>query len=135
MVYAIIVIILCCTRNMLPFAPNYIISQFKDEQLMNVILDAVNKSESTITFSDMENLTYLSARSKNITYLDGIELCTNLHGLDLSANYIEDISPLAELRDLYDLNLSHNNITNITALKDLSNLTNLHCVRNRVNDI
>lgn len=79
------------------------------------------------TPNDMLNLTSLTANSKNIPCLGGLEYAKNLTYLSLTSNKIEDISPLANL-PLQFLYLGNNLLgngdwqTTIATLPDLRTL-------------
>ena len=55
--------------------------------------------------------------------------------LDLSTNYISDITPLSCLTNLVTLNLSDNLITDVTPLYGMSNLRELYIGGNPLTDI
>ena len=60
---------------------------------------------------------------------------TDLTTLDLSFNYLTNISFLKELPKLTQLNLSRTNLTDIPGLKELPNLTQLYLHSNQLADI
>lgn len=67
--------------------------------------------------------------------LDGIEYCINAVTVDLSGNYITDISPLFGLSAIEELNLSDNKIGYIDALSNLLNLKTVDLSNNQIDDI
>lgn len=66
------------------------------------------EAPNPITMGDLEKLTDLSVQNKNIIYLDGIELAKNMVRIDVSHNYITDISYLNELKKLTYVDLGYN---------------------------
>jgi cell wall-associated NlpC family hydrolase len=65
---------------------------------------------TTITPADMLALTTLSAAGRGIVRLDGLESAANLVSLDLHANRIADIAPIAGLASLKRLDIAGNKI-------------------------
>ena len=84
---------------------------------------------------EMVTLTDLDASEVGISNLTGLELATNLTGLNLEGNRISDISALAGLTNLTSLSLSNNMLSDISALTGLTNLTNLSLGNNMLSDI
>ena len=54
-----------------------------------------------------------------IVNLDGMQYLTGLNYLELTDNYIEDLSPLSTMTNLTSLALDFNNITDISSLAGL----------------
>jgi Leucine-rich repeat (LRR) protein/uncharacterized protein YraI len=130
---------------------------FPDPNLEAAIRQAIGKPAGDIYQSDLDGLTSLSATSRNIVNLSGLEHCTSLTYLDLGANQISDISPLSSLTSLawlslwsnqisdisplssltslIGLNLGYNQISNISPLSNLASLTGLTLVYNQISDI
>ena len=107
-----------------------------DPGLRAAIAGALNKAPGeTITRAEMETLVELSATSRDITDLRGIEFAINLTELDLYSNTISDISPLANLTNLIWLSLWGNTISDISPLSNLTNLTTLFLSANTISDI
>jgi len=99
---------------------------FPDLNLEAAIREAIGKPEGDIYQSDLIGLTELSASSKNISDLTGLEHCTDLIDLRLGQNKISDLSPLSNLTNLTQLHLMQNQISGISPLSNLSNLTHLY---------
>jgi len=108
---------------------------FPDSNLETAIREAIGKPIGCISTSDLAELTSLFAGQRNITYLTGLEHCTNLQYLNLSRNQISDISPLANLTNLTDLYLWENQISDISPLANLTSLTLLYIYINQISDI
>ncbi len=70
-----------------------------------------------------------------IADLAGVEYCVNITVLNLSANNLRHIGPLALLRRLSSLFLADNAIENIDCLAELANLRELDVSFNRIEDI
>jgi internalin A len=64
-----------------------------------------------------------------------LERITGLQSLDISSNYISNISFLQKLTSLQSLNLSENEISDISFLEKLTSLKSLYINFNRVSDI
>ncbi len=94
------------------------------------------------TPTDMLRLTEFNASAKGIADLTGLEYVGNLTGLDLSANNLTDIGPLAGLTSLTWLYLQNptyekgpNQIRDLNPLKGLVNLTQLNLEGNHVTNV
>ena len=90
-----------------PSKQNMVVS-FPDKNLETVVREAINKLSGDIRASDLQLLTSLTAREKNIVDLTGLENCVNLVSLDLGSNIIKDIRPLAALKNLTTLSFFNN---------------------------
>lgn len=89
---------------------------FGDENLERVVRDILDKEEGSIYASNVRNITALELIGENITNLEGLQYFTSLEKLDLEDNFVEDVSPLAELEKLTWLNLRNNEITNLAEI-------------------
>ncbi len=108
---------------------------FPDANLEAAIRETINKPEGSIYPSDLESLTRLIARDKNIVDLRGLEYCVNLTQLWLDRNNISDLSPLADLTNLDELMLGDNNINDLSTLAGLTKLLWLDLTDNDISDI
>ena len=107
-----------------------------DPGLRAAIAQALNKAPAdAITRADMETLVRLSATSREITDLRGIEFAINLTSLSLGSNRISNILPLSSLTNLTSLSLSSNRISDILPLSSLTNLTELYLSSNTISNI
>ena len=107
-----------------------------DSNLRNALEQILGKARgATITVADMQTLVIVSANSKNIYNLTGLEHATNLTELGLADNLISDISPIAGLTRLTVLDLRDNSISDFSALARLTNLTALGLADNLISDI
>ena len=117
---------------------------FPDPNLEAAIRDTLHKPSGPITDLDMAGLEDLTARSRGIKSLVGLEYAKNLSSLDLYNNQISDISPLAWLVKLSILDLSYqaldasdgiHPIRDLGPLASLTNLTKLFLDRNEISDL
>ena len=100
-----------------------------DPGLRTAIEAALGKAEgSPITQAEMLTLTDLDVSDIYISSgdLTGLEFAKNMRNLDVSNNWIEDISVLAGLKNLMTLNLRFTELSDVSFLVDLKNLTTLN---------
>lgn len=83
----------------------------------------------------LEDLEELELSASDIGDLDGIQYCVHLKNIDLSDNYIVDLTPMENLRVVEELNLANNRIGIIDALGNLVNLKILDLCDNKIADI
>ncbi|HBJ9709424.1 TPA: LapB repeat-containing protein [Listeria monocytogenes] len=110
---------------------------FPDAALATVIAKAANGSEDItqeVSQTDLNKITSLTATSKGIVDLTGIDLLSKLTSLSISGNQITDISALNGLVNLSNLNVSNNKITSFN-LNANSNLPMLSAVDIRSNNL
>ncbi|EJF7089632.1 LapB repeat-containing protein [Listeria monocytogenes] len=103
---------------------------FPDAALATVIAKAATGSEDItqeVSQTDLNKITSLTATSKGIVDLTGIDLLSKLTSLSISGNQITDISALNGLVNLSNLNVSNNKITSFN-LNANSNLPMLSAV-------
>ena len=108
---------------------------FQDPNLEAVIRESISKPEGDILLSDVSELKVLTASSKDIVSLSGIENLTSLTELRLNVNQISDISPLSNLKFLTRLSLITNQISGLSPLSTLTSLTELGLSSNQISDI
>ena len=113
--------------------------KFEDENLYNAIIERIedkieSKNESNyeinIKQSDLEKITYLSLRDKNIVDIKGLSSFEYITVLNLHGNKIEDISDLSQMESLVTLDLTQNKITDISPLSNLTNIRTLYLGHN-----
>ncbi|HBJ8665366.1 TPA: LapB repeat-containing protein [Listeria monocytogenes] len=110
---------------------------FPDAALATVIAKAATGSEDItqeVSQTDLNKITSLTATSKGIVDLTGIDLLSKLTSLSISGNQITDISALIGLVNLSNLNVSNNKITSFN-LNANSNLPMLSAVDIRSNNL
>ena len=115
--------------------PADVVITFTDANLEAAVRDEIGKQSGDITTGDVASLTRLSANSKNISNLSGIENLTALTELFLASNQITDISALSGLTEISSLDLWVNQITDISALANLTRLSSLSIHTNQITDI
>lgn len=101
-------------------------------------IDLTGQGISDLSFllqlNSLQSLRLAANSISNIYPFQLTESWRTLTYLDLSANYISDITPISCLYNLTTLNLSDNVITNITPLYSLSNLKELYLGGNPLTD-
>jgi hypothetical protein len=107
----------------------------KDINLENVIRKIIDKADGEIYKSDVENITVLDAKGKDIKELFGIENLINLKWVNFEENGISNIEPLKELSNLEELCLDNNKIKDIKPLENITSLESLSLSINRIEDI
>jgi len=112
---------------------------FPDPYLEAAVREALGKPSGDITDEDMAGLTWLTANTRGIHDLAGLEYATNLGHLELGQNPILDLSPLAGLTNLQYLVvhcLAWDQFSDLSPLAGLSNLQYLDASSNmRVSDL
>ncbi len=98
---------------------------FPDPNLEAAVRADLKKTTGDLSIEDLRALSLLSAGSRGITNLLGVEWATNLVTFDGSQNRISDLSPLAGLNRLSYLDVSYNRARDLSPLKGL---TNLYCL-------
>jgi Leucine-rich repeat (LRR) protein len=83
----------------------------------------------------LEDIDEFELASSDINSLEGAEFCIHVKSMDLSDNYISDLTPLFGLSLLENLNLSGNEIENIDVISNLINLKSLNLSNNNIDDI
>lgn len=82
--------------------------------------------------SRLNNLTHLDLSFNYITDLSGVSQCINLSYLNLSKNIIEDLSPLHNLLKLVTLKASDNRIKDISPITNCKKLIKLELHNNHI---
>ncbi len=90
------------------------------------------ENDASITETDMERLTSLTATNAQISSLSGLKYATNLTTLDVSNNEIWSVSPITGLRRLTSLNLSQNQISSVYGLHWIESLRVLKLAGNSI---
>ena len=111
---------------------------FPDENLEAAVRHYVfekRHNEEPITAEDVANISTITARSKGIRDLTGLEHCKRLMLLELPDNEVSDLSPLAGLNLLQSLTLTGNQVKDISALAELKRLQYIELSGNMVEDI
>ena len=115
--------------------PNAGIVNIPDPQLKAAICEALGVPTTTpLTEEDLQRLTTLDAKNRNISDLTRLGHLTNLETLELQGNLISSLTELEPLVKLKTLILSNNQISSpeLSPLKDLKNLTHLELENNQI---
>ena len=102
-----------------------------DPNLRAAVVEALGKSPNApITVEDMEGLTLLDVRNKDIRDLTGLQFATNLSSIRIDGSKVSDLSPLAGLINLELIHMSGALISDalISDLSPLAGLTKLEHV-------
>lgn len=91
--------------------------------------------DETLTYEDLESVTYLAAWDGGITSLAGISLLKNLRELHIGSSTISDISELTELKDIYNIDISWSYICEIPDFSQCDSLESLYLSGNLIKDI
>ena len=112
-----------------------VVVSFPDLGLEAAIRKAIGKPTGDIYDIYLIGLTFLDAKGRGISNLEGIRHCGGLEKLLLSDNKIVDFSPLSGLANLRWIDLGDSDIVDITELSRLTNLTELWLPNNEIVDI
>lgn len=94
-----------------------------------------DKQDGTLTSADFKDIKALDFKSKKLTDIAGLELCTDLEELNLYGNSLTDISQLSNLQNLRVLDLSFNKVKSLEPIRNLPNLEEINLYGNQVTDI
>lgn len=108
---------------------------FADDNLEQVIREAVNKPTGPIYRSDVLSIVQLSASLRGISDLSGIEYLENLTEFYFWGNSVSDLLPLVSLTSLEILDFWKNLVDDISAVAELVNLRELYFEDNAVEDL
>ena len=108
---------------------------FADNNFEMVIREHLNEPTRALLNTDLETITSIYARDRNISNIYGIEFCKNLDTLNIGNNGISDLIPLFYLRNIESLSLDNNNIVDISPLKYFYYLAKLVINNNSIKDI
>lgn len=111
---------------------------FPDKNLEAAVRQYVfdkRNTEEPITAEDVAQISTITARSKGIKDLTGLEHCKRLMLLELPDNEVSDLSPIAGLDLLQSLTLTNNQVEDISPLADLKRLQYIELSNNQVKDI
>ena len=106
---------------------------FGDPRLKEAVETELWISDPTPT--DMLGLTSLTANSRGITSLTGLEHAKNLTSLQMTHNQVSDLSALGGLSNLSSITLNTNEISDLSPLGGMESLTYLNLHANRISDV
>ncbi|MBC2143359.1 LPXTG cell wall anchor domain-containing protein [Listeria innocua] len=124
-------------KNVKAISPDKISVIFPDAALAEVIRNTLGKSsvDDVVTQAELDTITTVSAPSKGIVDISGVENLTRVGWLTFNFNKISDLSPVKDLKYLYNLQLSGCEISDISSLSNLKTLKNLYLRDNNISDI
>ena len=99
------------------------------------IRKAAKKPTGELTKADLEKVTELNLRYKQITSVTGLEKLTQLKMLVLGYNQLTDVKGLEQLTHLEVLDLTLNKLTDVKLLEKLTKLVWLHLNNNELTDV
>lgn len=111
---------------------------FPDKNLEAAVRQYVfekRNTEEPIVAEDVATISTITARSKGIRDLTGLEHCKRLMLLELPGNEVSDLSPLAGLDLLQSLTLTGNHVEDVSPLAGLKRLQYIELSNNKVRDI
>ena len=79
---------------------DYTVVKFPDPNLESVVREAIRKPVGDIYAGEMGNIAQITAKSRGVANITGLEHAVNLAVLDLEDNEIADIGPLSGLPGL-----------------------------------
>ena len=91
--------------------------------------------DTPLTPASITRMGGLDIRAMNITSLKGLEHAVNLQTLVAYDNQIQDLRPLADLKEIHYLNLGVNQISDLSPLAGLVSLEVLGLSNNRIVDV
>ncbi|RFU61099.1 leucine-rich repeat domain-containing protein [Peribacillus glennii] len=113
--------------------------RFKDKGLESAVRDTLKKPSGTITLTDLDKITAISAKYHGITDLSGLEYARNLEKLDVSYNGLDekDFWPIEQNPKLQYLDIESNyGIRNLGFIERMwGELSFLNIGSTRVNDL
>lgn len=89
---------------------------FKDPKLERVIRELIEKPLGILTKDDVREIKRLDISHKEIEFLDGVEYLENLIWFYANDNKIKDVTPLSKLNKLDYINLSNNFVQDVSPL-------------------
>jgi internalin A len=102
---------------------------------IDILLEKAKSNNCQIANSKLIKLTELNLGANQISDVKPLASLTNLTSLYLNENRIGDVRPLASLTNLIDLSLYRNKISDVKPLASLTHLTYLSLGENRIIDI
>ncbi|OCT14889.1 hypothetical protein A8709_12190 [Paenibacillus pectinilyticus] len=110
------------------------ISAIHDLKKLNLFMANSNQIRDLTPFINLQILS-IQINNNKIEDLAPLAAMKDLGNLRIAGNQIKDISPLANLNKLTLLELANNQIEDITPLKNLKNIAGLYISKNRIQDI
>ncbi|PCI74192.1 MAG: hypothetical protein COB20_15370 [SAR86 cluster bacterium] len=132
---ALLILVSACSQNYTVSVNNQAVFDpsgrlFNGELADPDLQGCVNIAMQQQSTQNAELLRVLSCGSSEVETVEAIEQLTQLRFLDLSNNFIRDLSPLQGLRLLGGLNLMNNEIVDIGPLLNMTNLVSVNLIGN-----
>tara|TARA_B100001250_G_C19817566_1_gene799637 strand:- start:22998 stop:24350 length:1353 start_codon:yes stop_codon:yes gene_type:complete len=108
---------------------------FADASLEFAVRDLLDQKQGVLLQEDLSQIEIFNGTELSIEDLRGIEQMSGLRRLNLGANFISNITPLASLEKLQHLDLSDNIVSSLDALSELNRLYSLDISSNQLDEI
>ena len=99
------------------------------------VLNLDNTRSTLWSVSNLKSLKRLSMRNNELDNVPVPSRSSALEALDIGANGIVDISPLAYMDSLFELRIDRNRLVDLSPLVGLKNLASLDLSENRIEDV
>ena len=106
-----------------------------DTTLEAQIRRVLRKQDSSLKQEDFNHLTWLHTSPADIAVLEGIQQASELRALQIYAQAIRDLGPLAQLSRLAEMDLENNQVEHLKTLCDLHQLQVLNLIANQIRDL
>ena len=110
-------------------------SLIADPIIENAIRKELKKPIGELTEADLIKIKHLNLRGKELTDLRSLTGLSELEGLSLGNNKVEDLCALKHLSKLKELRLDGNRLNNINTLPELDHLNALFLENNTISDL
>jgi internalin A len=107
---------------------------FETRKTIDLLLKRAETNDCQIANSKLRKLTSLNLKANEISDVRPLASLPNLTDLDLSSNKISDVKPLATLTNLTFLNLGFTAISDVKPLTSLTNLIGLYLKANQITE-
>ncbi|EKZ3831044.1 InlB B-repeat-containing protein [Listeria monocytogenes] len=123
-------------KNVKAISPDKISVIFPDAALAEVIRNTLGKSsvDDVVTQAELDTITQVSAQSKGVVDISGVENLTRVGWLVLNNNEISDLSPVKDLKNLYNLQLNNCRLSDLSSISNLTRLTSLYLADNDISE-
>ena len=122
-------------KTLSPEAAAAALAKKQSEIVEAAIREELEKPIGKLTKMDLEKVTVLRLRNKNLTDLKGLEKLTRLTVLSLTGNQLTSVKGLEKLTQFKELYLSKNQLTDVMDLEKLTKLQKLGLRGNRLTDV
>jgi internalin A len=123
------------TKSFVQWCQTKLSVPIETRKTINALLGKAKSNNCQIANSQLMQLTELNLGANQISDVQPLASLTNLTSLYLGENSISDVRPLSFLTNLKDLSLYRNKISDIKPLASLTHLTYLSLTENRISDV